>query len=182
VVSQLISPARWHLHEMNCLQCNIDNKVTAVIMHGLHGSPPGNVWGAAGHFHTEFFSSPSALVYLSEDYAPHPGKTSKINICSVTTNIVLLIHQYTCIHFYTHVCILIVFTHDESYSSFTVEHEPLSFVRGRLHERFRVRFHVRFAANRRCNLLQIADAICCICDLVSDTELLPFTRTMRFAV
>jgi hypothetical protein len=33
-----------------------------------------------------------------------------------------------------------------------------------------------------CDLLQIADAICCVCDLVSDSELLPFTRTMRFAV
>jgi hypothetical protein len=33
-----------------------------------------------------------------------------------------------------------------------------------------------------CDLLHIADAICCICDVVSDTELLPITHTMQFHV
>jgi hypothetical protein len=44
-------------------------------------------------------------------------------------------------------------------------------VRGWLHERFSA-----------CDLLQIADAIWCICDLVSDTELLPFIRSMRYGI
>jgi hypothetical protein len=33
-----------------------------------------------------------------------------------------------------------------------------------------------------CDLLQIADAIRCICDLVSDMVLWPFTRSMRYRV
>jgi hypothetical protein len=33
------------------------------------------------------------------------------------------------------------------------EIEESLFLRGWLHERFRVRFHVRFTANRRCNLV-----------------------------
>jgi hypothetical protein len=32
------------------------------------------------------------------------------------------------------------------------------------------------------DLLQTADAICCICDLVSHTELLPFTHSMQYGV
>jgi ssDNA-binding Zn-finger/Zn-ribbon topoisomerase 1 len=45
----------------------------------------------------------------------------------------------------------------------------LQLISPKIHERFRVRFHVRFAANRRC-------------DLVSHTELLPFTHSMRYGV
>jgi hypothetical protein len=44
---------------------------------------------------------------------------------------------------------------------------------------FRGWLHERFSA---CDLLQIADAIWCICDLVSDTDLQPFTRSMRYRV
>jgi hypothetical protein len=36
-----------------------------------------------------------------------------------------------------------------------------------------------FVCNFMCDLVQITDAIWCICDLVSDTELLLFTRSMR---
>jgi hypothetical protein len=39
-----------------------------------------------------------------------------------------------------------------------------------------------FVCDFMSDLLQIADAICCICDLVSHTELLPFTRSMRYGV
>jgi hypothetical protein len=39
-----------------------------------------------------------------------------------------------------------------------------------------------FVCDFMSDLLQMADAICCICDLVSHTELLPFTHSMRYGV
>jgi hypothetical protein len=39
-----------------------------------------------------------------------------------------------------------------------------------------------FVCDFMSDLLQIADAIWCICDVVSHTELLPFTRSMLFGV
>jgi hypothetical protein len=39
-----------------------------------------------------------------------------------------------------------------------------------------------FVCDFMSDLLQIAYAIWCICDLVSHTELLPFTRSMRYGV
>jgi hypothetical protein len=39
-----------------------------------------------------------------------------------------------------------------------------------------------FVCDFMSDLLQIADAICCICDLVSHLELLPFTRSMQYSV
>jgi hypothetical protein len=39
-----------------------------------------------------------------------------------------------------------------------------------------------FMCDFMCDLLQIADAIRCICDLVSEMDLLPFTSSMRYRI
>jgi hypothetical protein len=54
-------------------------------------------------------------------------------------------------------------------------------------QRFACKSHMKshrkdFVCDFMCNLLHIASAIYCICDLVSVTELLPITRTMQFCV
>jgi hypothetical protein len=51
---------------------------------------------------------------------------------------------------------------------------PKPLLRGWLHERFYVRFHVRFTVNRRCDLVYLRFGVA--------HGMLPFTRSMRYGV